>query len=70
MRGFRSCAAHKILFGDRMKEEEMGGACGTRGGEERCGVGGDIWRKEKTRNPRQRRDDNIKIECKQRGYRV
>ena len=31
MTGFRSCAAHQIPFGDRMKEEEMGGACGTRG---------------------------------------
>jgi hypothetical protein len=39
--GLRSCAAHQILFGDRMKEEEMGGACGTRGRERRCirGVG-------------------------------
>jgi hypothetical protein len=30
----RSCAAaHQILFGDRMKEKALGGACGTRGGE-------------------------------------
>ena len=33
MTGFRSCAAHQILFGDRKKEEEMGGACGMHGGE-------------------------------------
>jgi len=34
--GFRSFAAHQILFGDRMKKEEIGGTCGTRGGERRC----------------------------------
>jgi len=47
-----------------MKENEMGGACGTHGGQKRCGVGGDIWRNENTRNTRHRRNDNIKIERK------
>jgi hypothetical protein len=48
-----------------MKEEEIGGGCGTRGGEERCGVCGDIWSKENTMNTRHRRNDNIKMERKE-----
>jgi hypothetical protein len=27
---------HQILFGDQMKKNEMGGACGTYGGHESC----------------------------------
>lgn len=44
MTGFRSCAAHQVLFGDRMKEEEMDGTCCTLGRERRC-IRGDglVW---------------------------
>lgn len=70
MTGFRSCAAHQILFGDRVKRKRWVGHVARVRGEERCGVGGDIWRNENTRNTRQRRNDNIKIggkEDRERG---
>ena len=36
--------------GDQTKKNEMGGACSTYGGEERCiqGFGGETWGKETT----------------------
>ena len=41
-----------ILFysGDQIEKNEMGEACGTYGGEEKCiqGFGGDTWGKEPT----------------------
>jgi hypothetical protein len=38
----------KYYLGDRIKKNEMGGACGTYGGEERCiqGYAGETWGKE------------------------
>ena len=34
--------AHQILSGDQVKKSEIGGACGTHGGQERC-VQGFCW---------------------------
>ena len=33
---FMICTPHQILFRWSIKENEMGGACGTYGGQERC----------------------------------
>ena len=30
------CTPHPIFAGDKMEKNEMGGACGTYGGRERC----------------------------------
>jgi len=37
------CAPQQLLFGDQIEMNEMGGACSTYGGEERCiqGFGGE-----------------------------
>lgn len=35
VRIFIICTSHQILLGDQSKENDMGGACGTCGGEER-----------------------------------
>jgi hypothetical protein len=42
-RSFMICAPHKYYSGDQIKKIEMGGACGTYGGQERCrqGFGGE-----------------------------
>ena len=38
----------KYNSGDQIKEDEMGGACGTYGGDEKCiqGFGEEAWREE------------------------
>ena len=33
------CTPHPIFAGDKMEKNEMGGACGTYGGRERCAQG-------------------------------
>ena len=40
----------KYCSGNKIEKNEMGGACGTYGGEGRCieGFGGETWRKETT----------------------
>jgi hypothetical protein len=35
IKSFMISAVHRILFGVENKQEEMGGTCGTYGGEER-----------------------------------
>ena len=39
MRSLMICTAHPILCGDKIETNEMGGACGTYGGRERCAQG-------------------------------
>jgi hypothetical protein len=48
---------------DQMKKNEMDGACGTYGGQERClqGFGGETLGKEPLGRPRRRWEDNIKM---------
>jgi hypothetical protein len=43
MRNCKLCAVHQILFGDQIKKNEIDGACGTNGGQQRYikGFGGD-----------------------------
>ena len=36
MWSFMTCTRHQILFGDHTEEKEMGGTCGTYGGQDRC----------------------------------
>ena len=51
MTSFMICTTkYKYFPGDRMKKNEMGGACGMNGGEERCvqGFADEICRKETT----------------------
>jgi hypothetical protein len=54
------CTAHS---GNKLKKNEMGGACSMYGGEERCiqGVRGETGRKETTLKTQARWDDNIKM---------
>ena len=33
------CTAHQYCAGDKTEKNEMGGACGTYGGKERCAQG-------------------------------
>ena len=65
------CCSKNIPHPGRIKENEMGGSCGTYGGEERCIQG--LERKYDRKGPllrhRRRCEDNIKaslqeIECK------
>jgi hypothetical protein len=35
MRSFIICTPHQILEGDQIKDNEMGGACSTYGGDEK-----------------------------------
>jgi hypothetical protein len=50
MRNLMICTPHLVLFGDKIEKNEMGGACGTYGGEEGHirGFDGEIGRKETT----------------------
>ena len=49
---------------DKIENNEMGGACGTYGGKERCtqGFGGKPEGKRPLGRPRRRWEDNIKID--------
>jgi len=62
-RSFTICTAHHILYyeGDQMEEDEMGGACGTCGGEEKCvyHFGGKSDGMRPLLRPGQRWEDNI-----------
>ena len=42
------CTLTQYFAGDKIKKNEMGGACSTYGGKERCaqGYGGETWWKE------------------------
>ena len=53
----------------KIKKNEMGGACGTYGGEERRvqGFGGETWRKETTGETKCRWEDNIKMDLREVG---
>ena len=52
----------KEYSGDQTKKTELGRACRTHGGEERClqGFGGKILGKKQLGRPKGRRDNNIK----------
>jgi hypothetical protein len=43
MRSLMICTPHQIIFGDQIEKNEIGGACYTYVGEERCiqGFGGE-----------------------------
>jgi hypothetical protein len=45
-----TCTSHQIYPGNHIGKNDMGGACSTNGGEERCiqGFGGEILGKETT----------------------
>jgi len=66
MSGFMKGTADK-LFGCQIKKNEMDGACGKNGGEDKCILesGGRIWGKETTRKRRLRLKDNIKIDLQE-----
>jgi hypothetical protein len=54
---------YEILFGEKKIKYEMGGACGTYGGEERCTLGlqGRSRIKRQLGSPRRRWEDNIEM---------
>jgi hypothetical protein len=59
------CTQYQILFEGSNQEDEMGGACGTYGRQERCvhGFGGATWGAERPLvRPRCRWEDNIKMD--------
>jgi hypothetical protein len=51
MRSFMTCILRKYNYNDQIKEDEMGRACTTHGGEQECiqGFGEKARRKETTR---------------------
>jgi len=57
------CTAHQYCSGDKTEKNEMGGACSTYGGEERCikGFGGILEGKRQLGRSRHRWEYNIKI---------
>ena len=56
-------------MGDKIKKNEMGGACGTYGGRERCaqGFSGETEGKRPLGRPRRRWEDNIKMDLQEVG---
>ena len=56
-----------MYLSDQIKKNEMGRACSTYRGNERCiqGVGGEIERKTPLGRPRPRWEDNIKLDLKE-----
>jgi hypothetical protein len=59
MRSFLTCTFSQILLGDYVKEDEMGGACSTRGRDEKYTK---FWSgnvKKPFKRTRRRWDDNI-----------
>ena len=70
MRKFIICTCHQIYSSDQIEKNEMGGACGTYGGEERCiqGLGGRLEKKKPLGRPRHRWEDNIKMDLQEVGW--
>jgi len=66
------CTAHPTLFGNQIKKNELGGACGTYGGEEDVCTGfwcGKPERKRPLRRPRRRWEDNVGMDLQKAGCR-
>jgi hypothetical protein len=63
------CTAHKILLGDQIEKNEMGGTCSTCGGEERRiqDLVGKPGGKRPLGRPRRRWEDNIKLDLQEEG---
>ena len=59
-----TCTAHRNLFGDQMKEDDMGGTCSTYWGEGRCieSSGGEVLLRGRICDTRGRWEDNIKVD--------
>jgi hypothetical protein len=57
---------HKISLCDENKKNEMGGKCGTYGGEERCvhDFGGETRRKRPLGRPKHRWENTVKMGLK------
>jgi hypothetical protein len=55
-----------------VKDDEMGRACSTNGGDEECiqDIGGKARRKETTRKTRRRWVDNIKMDLREIGWEI
>jgi hypothetical protein len=60
----------KYYSGDKIEKNEMGWACNTYRGQERCiqGFGGEPAGKGPLGKPKRRREDNIKIELQEVGW--
>jgi hypothetical protein len=61
----------KYYSGDQIKKSEMGRACGKYGGHEKCihGLTGRPERKRPLGRPKRRREDNIKMDLQEVGWR-
>jgi hypothetical protein len=59
-----------FILGDEIKEDQMGGACGTHGTEEKCiqVLGPTPERNRLLEMPRNRRQDSIYIDFKESGW--
>jgi hypothetical protein len=57
------CTPHQVLFGGKIENNEMDGACSTYGGEERCiqGLGEETYGKENTWKTLLSMGDNKKL---------
>jgi hypothetical protein len=71
MGSFIICTQHQILLGRSIKENEVGGACGTHGrGEKRVqGFDGKVRRKKALGRPMRRWEDGIKVDLREIGLR-
>ena len=68
----RSLLLTKYYLGDQIEKNEMGGACSTYGGEDRCiqNFGGETLGKRPLGRPRHRWEDNNKMVLQEKGYEV
>ena len=60
----------KYYSGDKIEKNEMGWACRTYRGQERCiqGFGGKPEGKRPLEKPKRRREDNIKMDLQEGGW--
>jgi len=67
MRSLVICIPYPIFAGGKTGKNEMGGACGTYGGGDRCVQcsGGEALEKETIGEPRRSWDDNIKMDLQE-----
>jgi hypothetical protein len=63
------CTPYPISSGDKIEKNEMGGACSTYGGRERCveGFGGGTEERRPLGRPRRRWEDNIRMDLQEVG---
>jgi hypothetical protein len=70
MRSFIFCTPPQILLADQIKENEVGGTCGTHGSGEECvqGFDGKAQRKRLLGRPRRRWENGIRMNLRETGW--